>query len=241
MTDEKETKKDLIKTDGDKASVSDKVGEKKTENDGKPNDKKRMPRKQFRKNPRRKPRRARVKSEFDHRVADIRRVTRVVAGGRRFSFSVVVVAGDRRGRVGVGIGKAGDTALAIDKAVRDAKKKMLTISLTKTKSIQHEVGAKYASAVVKIFPAPGKGGLTAGSVVRNVLELGGVKNVGAKIHSRTKNKLNIARATIKALEQLPKTETKKESDKKGKDKKEKPRQLASERRGSRPKASGKDE
>jgi small subunit ribosomal protein S5 len=166
-------------------------------------------RRPFQKNPRRasrrSPRRERVRPEFDNKIIDIRRVTRVVAGGRRFSFSVALVAGNRKGSVGVGVGKAGDTALAIEKATRDAKKSMITITRTESNSIPYEVGAKYASAQLKIFPAPGKGGLTAGSAVRDVLELAGVKDVGAKLHSRTKNKINIARAAVMALMKLPGT------------------------------------
>ena len=157
------------------------------------------PRRELKRNTRRRRRRGRTKSEFDHRVIDIRRVTRVVAGGRRFSFSVVVVAGDRKGKVGVGIGKASDTALAIEKALRDAKKKMITLNLTDAKSLPHEVEAKYGSARVKIFPSPRKGGATAGGAVRNILELGGIKDIGAKILSRSKNKLNNAQAAIKAI------------------------------------------
>lgn len=168
-------------------------------------DESRLLRKNPRKPRRRGPRRERVRSEFDHKVIDVRRVTRVVAGGRRFSFSVSLVAGNRKGTVGVGIGKAGDTALAIEKAMRDAKKNMIVISRTETNSIPHEVVSKYASVQLKIFPAPGKGGLTAGSAVRDVLDLAGVKDIGAKIHSRTKNKINIARASIKALLKLPGT------------------------------------
>ena len=97
-------------------------------------------------------------------------MTRVAAGGRRFSFSVAMVAGNRKGLVGVGIGKASDTSLAIDKAMKNAKKNMIRLSLTKTNSIPYEVDSKYASSRVIIMPAPGKG-LIAGSSVRNVLEL----------------------------------------------------------------------
>ncbi|MCI0619978.1 30S ribosomal protein S5 [Candidatus Wolfebacteria bacterium] len=157
----------------------------------------------MRRNTRRRTPRERTRPEFEHKVIDVRRVTRVVAGGRRFSFSVTLVAGNRKGSVGVGIGKAGDTALAIEKAMRDAKRHMIQIPRTDTDSIPHEVGAKYASVQLKIFPAPGKGGLTAGSAVRIVLELAGIKAVGAKILSRTKNKVNIARAAILALKKLP--------------------------------------
>jgi small subunit ribosomal protein S5 len=140
----------------------------------------------------------RERSEFDQKIIAMRRVTRVVAGGRRFSFSVSLVAGDKKGRVGVGIGKSGDTALAIDKALRDAKKNMVRIPLTKTGSIPHEVEAKFSSAVVRITPAKGRG-MVAGSSVRSVLELAGVKDVVAKLHSGSKNHLNQAKGTIKAL------------------------------------------
>lgn len=141
----------------------------------------------------------RERSEFDQKIVDIRRVTRVTSGGRRMSFSVAIVVGDRRGRVGVGIGKSGDTAQAIDKAVRDAKKNLLKLSLTKNNSIPYEIEAKYSSARVMIRPAKGKG-LGAGSSVRAVLELAGVNDVRAKLISGTKNSLNNARAAIKALE-----------------------------------------
>lgn len=148
--------------------------------------------------PRRDNREPRQKPEFDQKMIEIRRVTRVVTGGRRFSFSVAVVIGDRKGRVGIGQGKATDTPLAIDKAVRDAKKHMITIPLTKKNSIPHEVEAKFSSGRVKVMRAPGKGVL-AGSSARVVLDLAGVKEVGAKVLSPSKNKVNIAKATIKAL------------------------------------------
>lgn len=156
----------------------------------------------FRKNPR-KPggREPRAKAEFDQKIVDIRRVTRVAAGGRRFSFSVSLVAGNRKGTVGVGIGKASDTSLAIDKAMKNAKKNMIRLNLTKTNSIPYEVDAKYASSRVIIMPAKGKG-LVAGSSVRNVLELAGVNDVSAKILSRSKNSLNNARVAVEALREF---------------------------------------
>jgi small subunit ribosomal protein S5 len=126
-----------------------------------------------------------------------------MAGGRRFSFSVSMVIGDKRGKVGVGIGKAGDTQLAIEKSIRNAKKHMITVPMNKDHHIPHDVHVKYASSEVMIMPAPGRG-LVAGSSVRTVLELGGVKDVTAKIFSRSKNKLNNARAAVEALKQLKK-------------------------------------
>lgn len=145
----------------------------------------------------------RAKPEFDQKLINIRRVARVVSGGRRFSFSVAVITGNRKGMVGVGLGKAGDTALAIDKAVRNAKKNMITVALTKTMSIPHEVSAKYSSARIIIRPAPGRGA-TAGSVARFVIDLAGIKDVSAKVLSVSKNHLNIARATIVALSKISK-------------------------------------
>lgn len=143
----------------------------------------------------------RERSEFDQVNIEVRRVARVMAGGRRFSFSVTVVIGDRKGRVGVGIGKGADTALAIDKAVRDAKRHVVKVPLTKGGSIAHDVSAAYASSVLTLIPSPGRG-IVAGSAMRTVLELAGVKDVVGKILSRTKNKLTIARATVAALKKL---------------------------------------
>lgn len=158
-----------------------------------------------RRNPRRQRRggrrEERARSEFDQKIVSIRRVTRVMAGGRRFSFSVSMVIGDKKGKVGVGIGKAGDTQLAIEKAARNAKKNLIVVPLNKDQHIPHDVHTKYASSEVMIMPAPGRG-LVAGSSVRTVLELAGVKDVTAKIFSRSKNKLNNARAAIQALKEL---------------------------------------
>jgi len=146
-------------------------------------------------------RRERERSEFDQATIDVRRVARVMAGGRRFSFSVVVVIGDKKGRVGVGIGKAADTALAIDKATRDAKKHMITVPRTKDGSIRHNVSVTYGSVTITMIPSPGRG-VVAGSAMRTVLELAGVGNVVAKILTRSKNKLTLARATAAALKSL---------------------------------------
>lgn len=149
-------------------------------------------------------RRERVKPEFDQKIVSMRRVVRVMGGGRRFSFSVALVAGNRKGQVGVGIGKANDTPLAIEKAFRDAKKNMITINTTAAMSIPHETEAKYAASVVEIRPLPGRG-ILAGSSVRTVFELAGLKGIGAKVLSRSKNKANNAYAAIKALKKLEST------------------------------------
>lgn len=143
----------------------------------------------------------RVRSEFDQKMIDIRRVARVVAGGRRFSFSVTLVIGNRKGKVGVGLGKAGDTQLAIEKAARDARRKLFEVPMNKHQHIPHDVEAKFGASRIMIMPAPGRG-LVAGSSVRTVLDLAGVKDVTAKILSRSKNHLNNARATVAALKKL---------------------------------------
>jgi small subunit ribosomal protein S5 len=145
----------------------------------------------------------RERGEFDQVTIEARRVARVMAGGRRFNFSLAIVIGDKKGRVGVGLGKAGDTALAIDKATRDARKNLFMVPRTATSSIPHGVKAKYASSIIEIIPSPGRG-LVAGSAVRTVLELAGVTDVVTKIHTRSKNKLTIARATVAALRLLRK-------------------------------------
>ncbi len=141
------------------------------------------------------------RSEFEQRTLQVRRVARVGKGGRRFNFSVAIAAGDRKGRIGIGLGKASDTALAIDKALKDARRNMITVRATDAMSIPHEVAAKFSSARVTMMPAPGRG-VVAGSAVRDCLELAGIKDVNAKIHSGSKNKLNIARAAVKALGML---------------------------------------
>ena len=140
----------------------------------------------------------RPKPEFDQKMISIRRVTRVVAGGRRMTFAVAIAIGDKKGSVGLGTGKGGDTAIAIAKALRQAKKNMFKIKTTIEMSIPHEVSAKFSSSKLAMMPNRGKG-LVAGSTVRDMLALAGLKNVTAKLHSGSKNKLNNARVTYKAL------------------------------------------
>ena len=149
----------------------------------------------------------RVKPEFDQKILNIRRVTRVVAGGRRFSFSVAIVAGDKKGCVGLGLGKAGDTALAINKALRNAKKNMVRLNLTKTMSIPYELSAKFSSSYIMLIPNKGRG-LAAGSVVRDIVKLSGVKDITGKILSKSKNKLNNAKAVMLALSAISSKYTK---------------------------------
>lgn len=140
----------------------------------------------------------RPKPEFDQKMVSIRRVTRVVAGGRRMTFAVALAIGDKKGSIGLGTGKGGDTAIAISKALRQAKKNMFKIKLTKDFSIPHEVSAKFGSSKLTMIPNRGKG-LVSGSTVRDILILAGMKNVTTKLHSGSKNKLNNARVACKAL------------------------------------------
>lgn len=144
-----------------------------------------------------------TRSEFAQKLISIRRVARVMAGGRRFNFSVAIVIGDKQGHVGVGLGKAADTQLAIEKATRTAKRRMITLKLTQNRSISHNVHAKYCASVIEIRPSPGRG-LVAGSSVRTVLELAGVTDVTGKLLSRSKNPINNARAAIEALKSIKK-------------------------------------
>ncbi len=140
----------------------------------------------------------RPKPEFDQKMIGIRRVTRVVSGGRRMSFAVALAIGDKKGSIGLGTGKGADTALAISKALKQAKKNMFKIKTTKEMSIPYDVSVKYSSSQLNLMPNKGKG-LVAGSTVRDMLVLAGIKNVTAKIHTRSKNKLNNARAAFLAL------------------------------------------
>lgn len=156
--------------------------------------------------------------DVDQKIIDIRRVTRVVAGGRRMSFAVSMIIGDKTGVIGIGTGKGGDTALAIAKALKDAKKNAIKIKKTDKGSLPMDIRAKYCSSEVMLFPNKGKG-LVAGAAVRDMLVIAGVKDVSSKVISGSKNKLNTARAVMKALQGIsvkhsfstPKVETAPES------------------------------
>lgn len=146
----------------------------------------------------------REKPEFEQKMLDLARVTRVVKGGRRFRFRATLVIGDRKGRVGVGVSKGADVASAIQKAFNDAKKNMITVSLAGT-TIPHDVAAKLGSAKVLLKPAPKGRGVIAGGAVRAVVDLVGITDIVSKSLGSS-NPLNVARVTIKALETLKQPE-----------------------------------
>lgn len=138
--------------------------------------------------------------EFQDRVVKISRVAKVVKGGRRFSFSALVVVGDRAGKVGFGIGNAGEVPDAIKKASDQAKKNLITVNHTHG-TIPFEVLGRFGSSLVKMYPAKAGKGIIAGGAVRTILELAGVKDIVCKAHG-SRNGYNVVRSTINGLEQL---------------------------------------
>jgi len=141
----------------------------------------------------------REKSEYEQKVLDIARVTRVTKGGKRFSFRAAIAIGDGKSKVGFGIGKGRDVAQSMQKAFNQAKKNLITV-VTINGTIPYQVESKYHSAVVLLKPA--KGGVKAGGPVRVVAKLAGIKALTGKLIERTNSKINIARATIEALRTL---------------------------------------
>jgi small subunit ribosomal protein S5 len=142
----------------------------------------------------------REKPEYDQKLLDLARVTRVVKGGRRFRFRATLVIGNRKGKVGVGVGKGSDVSDSIQKAYNDAKKHMIEVPM-KGNTIAYDVSAKYGSAKVLLKPAMEGRGLIAGGAIRAVLDLLGLKDVVSKSLGSS-NALNLSRATMKALESL---------------------------------------
>jgi len=155
--------------------------------------------------------RSEIKDEYEQKIIDIARVTRVMAGGKRMRFRACVVVGNKSGKVGVGIAKGADVTLAVAKAVNDAKKKIVDVPIVNT-TIPHEIYHKTGAAKVLLKPARKGNGVIAGGAVRMVLELSGVQNVTSK-NLGTNNKINVAKCTVEALRSLKRVEKKKTEEK----------------------------
>mgnify|MGYP006279316009 CR=1 FL=1 len=141
--------------------------------------------------------------EFEQKLLNVARVVRVMAGGRRFSFRATVAIGNRKGKVGVGVAKGKDVSIAVEKAVKDAKKHLINVPI-KEGTIAFPVEAKYGGSRILVKPGAKGKGVVAGSVVRVICYLAGIQDVSGKILGKTKNALNNAKATIKALSELEK-------------------------------------
>lgn len=136
--------------------------------------------------------------KYDEKILQIKRVTKVVKGGKKLTFRAVVIVGDSKKKVGVGLGKGSDVNLALEKAVLNAKKNLINVPLTVSSSIPNVVEASYGASRIVLRPASGGTGVIAGGSVRTVLELAGIKNIIGK-QLGSKNLLNNAKATIFAL------------------------------------------
>ncbi len=144
--------------------------------------------------------RQRVESEWQEKIVQVRRVTKVVKGGKKLSFRAVVVVGNGKGQVGVGVGKAAEVIGAIQKAVSDGKKSLITVSLTGT-TIPHQIIGRHGASRIIMRPASRGTGIIAGGAARSILELAGVGDVLAKSLG-SRSPLNVARATIDGLQHL---------------------------------------
>lgn len=141
--------------------------------------------------------RERVESEFDKRTIAVRRVTKVVKGGKKMHFAVTMVVGDKKGKIGIGSGKAADVTMATDKAFQNAKKHLVAISVVNS-TIPHEVWGKYGKSSVLLMPAPEGTGVDAGGPVRDMADLAGIKNIVSKSYG-SRNKINVIYATLNGL------------------------------------------
>lgn len=140
-------------------------------------------------------------SEFEEKVIDIARVTTVVKGGRRFSFSATVIVGNKKGKVGIGHGKANEVPDAIKKAVKGAQNNLITVPIYNKSTIPHQIEAKYLASKILLKPAPKGKGVIASGTVRNILELAGYTDVYTKTYG-SRTKVNASKAALKALSKL---------------------------------------
>lgn len=140
-------------------------------------------------------------SDLEQKVLQISRVSRTVSGGRRMRFRALVILGDKKGKIGMGIGKGTEVALAVQKATHKARKNMLSIIITDTGTIPHEINSSYGSARIIMRPASEGTSIIAGNTIRSIAEVAGIRNLVAKIIGSS-NKINNAYATIIALQQL---------------------------------------
>ncbi len=151
----------------------------------------------------RRPRREKPQNEYEQRIVDLARVTRVQKGGKRLRFRVLLALGDKNGKVGYAIAKGADVTIAVNKAVNKAKKNMLIVKLV-NETIPHAIIVKHKAAKVLLKPAVQGRGIIAGGSVRSILELAGIPNVYGKILGKTNNKINNVKAVFIALERLNK-------------------------------------
>lgn len=140
------------------------------------------------------------KDEFDKKMLEVRRVSKTVKGGRTISFSAVVVVGDKKGRVGMGVGKAKEVPMAVEKATKSAKKNLINVTIVNG-TVPYETVGKFSTSQVIIIPAKAGSGIIAGGAARAVFELAGYKDITSKIHGST-SKINVVRATLKALKEM---------------------------------------
>ena len=147
----------------------------------------------------RKPR-EREQDEFQQKLLEVRRVTKVVKGGRTLRFSACVIVGDKNGRVGMGTGRAAEVPVAVEKAAKAARKQTINVPIIDG-TLPHEANGKFSTSKVTMIPTKKGNGIIAGGAVRSIVELAGYKDITTKIHGSS-NKINTAHATLNALKTL---------------------------------------
>ena len=145
--------------------------------------------------------RERIKDEFETKLLDLARTSHTRAGGKRMGFRAVIIIGNKKGKVGLGLAKGKDVALAVEKATRAARKNIIEVPIVGD-TIPHEIFSKFGAAKILLKPQRKGRGLVAGGTVRVICSLSGIKNISSKVLGRTSNKLNNAMATINALKKL---------------------------------------